>query len=312
MKSIILNTLLLVLLACVTSCKLSQENPNSDETLSEEVIGINTGLSEKRFLHNGLPRTYLIYIPTNYDENSPVPLVFNFHGYGSNAIEQFNYSGLETVAQREGFILVMPQGELFQGTSHWNVGGWTIGSTIDDVDFTDALLAYFIEEYSIDEKRIYSTGMSNGGYMSFLLACQLSDKIAAIASVTGSMTPQTHAACNPQRAMPILQIHGDSDRVVPYNGADWTLSIDYVLEYWNTQNNCDLEPEISQFPDIDSQDGSTIFKYDYNGEQVNTTHFKVIGGRHTWPGSMVGNKDISAAEEIWSFFSQYDVNGRRQ
>lgn len=305
------NIILLLLLTSITSCMVSQENLDADEILLEEVIEPDTGLFEKIFLHNGLPRTYSIYIPTNYDENRAVPLVFNFHGYRSNAIEQFNYSGLETVSEREGFILVMPQGELFQGSSHWNVGGWTIGSTMDDVAFTDALLTYFMEEYSIDAKRIYSTGMSNGGYMSFLLACQLSDKIAAIASVTGSMTPQTHAACNPQRAMPTLQIHGNSDRVVPYNGADWTLSIDNVLEYWITHNNCNLEPEISQFPDIDSQDGSTIFKYDYKGEQVNTTHFKVIGGGHTWPGSM-GNKDISAAEEIWSFFSQYDIDGRRQ
>ena len=75
-------------------------------------------------------------------------------------------------------------------TRHWNVGGWTLGSTIDDVGFTEALLTKISTAYTIDLQRVYSTGMSNGGYMSFLLACQLSDKIAAIASVTGSMTPQ--------------------------------------------------------------------------------------------------------------------------
>ena len=96
------------------------------------------------------------------------------------------YTGFNDIASEENFIVVYPQGSYFNGTTHWNVGGWTLGSSVDDVAFIDFLIDAISEDYLIDSERIYSTGMSNGGYMSFLLACQLSERIAAIASGAGS------------------------------------------------------------------------------------------------------------------------------
>ena len=157
--------------------------------------------------------------------------------------------------------------------------------------------------------------MSNGGYMSFLLACQLSEKIAAVASVTGSMTPETFDACSPQHPTPILQIHGTNDEIVPYNGASWSRSIEDVMTYWVNYNNCDEPPSTTVFPDIDPTDGSTVEHIVYqNGDNgVTTEHMKVLGGRHTWPGSAYNfpgtNQDISASMEIWEFFSRFDING---
>ena len=177
--------------------------------------------------------------------------------------------------------------------------------------YNEDLYQKLILEYSIDVDKVYSAGMSNGGYMSFLLACQMSDKIAAIASVTGSMTPQTYNVCNPQHPTPILQIHGTNDQTVPYLGdPTWTESIDNVLQYWVDYNNCNTSATITAMPDINSFDGSTAEYIVYDGcdNSVTTEHFKIYGGDHDWPG-VWGNMDIHASAEIWKFFSRYNING---
>ena len=265
--------------------------------------------------HDGMQREYILYVPENYTGDMPVPLVLNFHGYGSNAGEQMWYGDFRSIADTSGFLIIHPQGTLFNGITHWNVGGWTIGSTTDDVGFVDALLDSISVDYNIEPTRIYATGMSNGGFMSFLLACQLSEKIAAIASVTGSMTPETYYNSNPLHPTPILQIHGTADDVVPYNGEVWTLPIDDVLQYWVDYNNCNTTPIITALPDIDPNDGSTVEYIVYYGgdNSVSVEHYKVIDGGHTWPGTEYGgpgtNYDIDASVEIWKFFSKYDING---
>ena len=138
--------------------------------------------------HDALQREYILYVPASYTGSNAVPLVFNFHGYTSNATEQMWYGDFRPIADTANFIIVHPNGMLdATGTTHFNVG-WG-GSTIDDVGFTSALLDSISADYNINADRVYSTGMSNGGFMSYQLACQLSDKIAAIASVTGSMSP---------------------------------------------------------------------------------------------------------------------------
>lgn len=265
--------------------------------------------------HDGLQREYILYVPENYTGAFPVPLVLNFHGYGSNASEQMWYSDFRSISDTAGFLLIHPEGTLFNGVTHWNVGGWTVGSTVDDIGFTEALIDSLSTIYNIETSRIYAAGMSNGGFMSFLLACQLSERIAAIASVTGSMTPETYINGNPQHPIPILQFHGTADEIVPYNGAIWTKSIDDVMQYWAGFNNCNTTPEIAILPDLDPDDGSTVehFVYDGGDNGVTVEHFKITGGAHTWPGSAIPlpgtNYDIDASVEIWNFFSRYDING---
>ena len=147
--------------------------------------------------------------------------------------------------------------------------------------------------------------------MSFLLACQISSKIAAIASVTGSMTLSTYDECNPDHPTPVLQIHGTTDGTVPYEGgAGWSESIPDVLDYWINHNNCDTEAIVTPFEDIDSSDGSTAEHYlwDSGDNNVTTEHIKVTGGGHDWPGAW-GNMDISASIEVWKFFMRFDING---
>jgi len=265
--------------------------------------------------HDGIQRDYILYIPELYDGSSDVPLILNFHGFGSNATQQMFYGDFRDIADTEGFLLVHPEGTTVIGNQFWNVGFPGISSTIDDVGFTEALIDELAASYAIDLDRVYATGMSNGGFMSFLLACQLSEKIAAVASVTGAMTQDTFDNCNAQRPVPALQIHGTEDDVVLYNGNTLSLSIADIITYWVDHNNCETTPTTTTLPDIDPSDGSTIEHsvYEAGDNGITTEHMKVIGGGHTWPGSVINtggtNQDIDASMEIWLFFSRYDING---
>ena len=265
--------------------------------------------------HDGIQRDYIVYIPELYDGSTAVPLILNFHGFGSNANEQMFYGDFRDIADTEGFLLVHPEGTTFIGNQFWNVGFPGISSTIDDVGFTEALIDELATLYAIDLDRVYATGMSNGGFMSFLLACQLSEKIAAVASVTGSMTQDTFNDCNAQLPTPVLQIHGTEDDVVLYNGNTLSIPIADVISYWVDYNNCETTPSTTTLPDLDVSDGSTVEHsvYENSDNGITTEHMKVIGGGHTWPGSVLNtagtNQDIDASMEIWLFFSRYDING---
>ena len=257
------------------------------------------------FTHNGVLREYYVYIPSSYTPSSNSPLLFVFHGYGSSATNILYYSNFQGLAEQDGYILVYPQGSLLNGVTHWNVGGWTVGSTVDDVSFTEDIIDIIANEYYINTDRIYSTGMSNGGYMSYGLACN-STKFAAIASVTGSMTPEIDNNCAPDHPTPILQIHGLQDFTVLYTGAVWSLSIPDVMEYWSSFNTCDEEPSTII---NDLNDGSYILFDSYqncsNSVGVELILHSTMG--HTWPS--INNHSISATEQIWSFFGKYDING---
>ena len=265
--------------------------------------------------HDGIERDYILYVPEIYDGSTAVPLVLNFHGFGSSASQQMFYGDFRDIADTEGFLLVHPEGTTLIGNQFWNVGFPGLSSTIDDVGFTEALIDELATLYTIDLDRVYATGMSNGGFMSFLLACQLSEKIAAVASVTGSMTQDTFDDCNAQLPTPVLQIHGTEDDVVSYNENNLSLPIPDVISYWVDHNNCETTPTTTTLPDVDVSDGSTIEHsvYEDGDNGITTEHMKVIGGGHTWPGSVLNtagtNQDIDASMEIWLFFSRYDING---
>jgi polyhydroxybutyrate depolymerase len=264
-------------------------------------------------LYDGLQRAYILYVPVSYNANNATPLIFNFHGYTSDAITQMDYGDFRQIADTAGFIIAHPMGTVDNnGNTHFNVG-WG-SSTVDDVGFTEALIDSIASAYNIDLNRVYATGMSNGGFMSFSLACQLSHKIAAIASVTGSMSTFQINNCSPVRPFPILQIHGTADPIVPYSGFNLGESIEDVLQYWINQNNCDSIPVITALPNIIVIDLSTVehFVYPNCDSSSAVEHFKVNGGGHTWPGSSINipitNYDMDASIEIWKFFLRFTLN----
>lgn len=263
----------------------------------------------------GLTRDYRLYRPAAYTGNTPVPLIINMHGYTSNSLEQEFYGDFRTIADTANFLVVHPNGTLDnQGNRFWNTFG--TGSTVDDVAFISDLIDALQATYNIDPQRIYSTGMSNGGFMSYTLACELNDRIAAIASVTGSMIASNLAACNPQRPVPVMEIHGTADNTVPYNGSILSgfVAIPTLVDAWVGFNNCDPTPVLTNVPNTNTGDGCTAERYVYNDGDAGSTveHYKIIGGGHTWPGTAfvigVTNQDFRASQEIWRFFSQYRLD----
>ena len=238
---------------------------------------------------------------------SSAPLLLNFHGYGSSAQVQFQYADFRRLADRDGFMIASPQGTELDGTTHWAVGSWTAASTVDDVGFAAALIDEVAAEYGVDEKRVYSTGMSNGGYMSYHLACQLSDRIAAIASVTGSLSPEVRAACSPTRPVPVLQIHGTADDVVPYDGANWTLSMADVMSYWQEANACSVAPTTTSLGDANG-DGAIpmldVYENCAAGSDVQLYRMTDMG--HIWPETSRGD-DLAGVETVWAFLSRFSL-----
>ncbi|MBP7408905.1 MAG: prolyl oligopeptidase family serine peptidase [Flavobacteriales bacterium] len=264
------------------------------------------------FLHGGLLRDYRLYIPAMYNAATPVPVVFNLHGYTSNNLQQEFYGDFRPIADTANFIIAHPNGTIDgQGNRGWNTFGV---SSVDDLGFITALLDTISAQYNVDPDRVYSTGMSNGGFMSYDLACFRSDRFAAVASVTGSMIVPRLTTCAAGHPMPVMQIHGTADPTVSYTGGGGLVGIDDLVSYWVQFNNCATVPAFTAVPDISTTDGCTAEHYVYeNGDAGSTVEFfKVIDGGHTWPGTAfafgVTNQDFSSSKEIWRFFSRYRLS----
>ncbi|HEX8517932.1 MAG TPA: T9SS type A sorting domain-containing protein [Bacteroidia bacterium] len=258
----------------------------------------------------GIYRNYRLYVPAAYNGTSAWPLIFNLHGYTSSASAQQLYTNFGPIADTAHFLMVYPNGTTFNGQPYWN--SWGAGA--DDLGFLSNLIDSLSASYNIDANRVYSCGMSNGGFMSYSLACGLSSRIAAIASVTGSMSAYTRSVCSPSHPVPVMEIHGTADGTVAYAGASGSyLHIDTVVKYWRQMNGCNPTAVFSNVPNINTSDGCTAEHYVYNnginGSSVEL--YKVIGGGHTWPFTYpigVTNQDFNASEKIWLFFRKYKLN----
>jgi len=317
--------LLFLLIFLITSCgggsssSSGEENaviPNNQNNDPETCTEYQQRILKCELTHKGLDRYYYIQL-AHPEAEGLSSVLFNLHGYGSDAIEQMNYTNFNNLAntKENNFILIHPQGAplntaLTSSSSHWNSGGWTIGSTVDDVDFIDTIISLVSQKYNLNQNRIYSTGMSNGGFMSYHLACNLSSKIAAVASVTGSMSSETYESCNPDHPTSILQVHGSIDVTVPFQGnsALGMRSINDVMDYWKLYNACDVD---SASIIIDYFDIEIAVQHDTYSNCLNDVHvelYKIEGMGHTWPYK--GRYGISATEIIWEFINTYDINGR--
>ncbi len=261
----------------------------------------------------GQYRSYRLYVPAIYNGTTARPLILNLHGYTSNASQQQLYSNFAPIADTANFLMVFPNGTFSSGQRFWNAGLST--ALVDDIAFLSALIDSLDLTYNINLDRVYSTGLSNGGFMSYTLACELSNRITAIASVAGSVfTTQYGSFCHPTRPVPVMQVHGTSDPTVPYAGASTMMPIDSVIKYWVTKNNCNPTPTFSNVPNTSVTDGCTAEHYQYSGGTNGSTVelYKIIGGYHTWPGFPFGglgtNLDINASKEIWRFFNKYKLS----
>ena len=253
--------------------------------------------------HNGLERKYIIYTPQGYDGNSKLPLLLNFHGFGGQAGDYMSYSNMRSTADSENFILVYPQGTDLDGSPHWNaaLNGGDNKSDVDDLGFIEALINKLSSENLIDLKRVYAVGYSNGGMMSYALACYKSGLISAIGSVSGYML-QTE--CSPSHSIPLIKLHGTTDY---YDGGGVYNSVESVLNFWVNFNNTDTNPIISNINDNGTS--ITSYKYENGDNSVSVEHYKIIGGEHVWFNNDFDGKNTG--QLIWDFVSKYDIDGFR-
>ncbi len=253
--------------------------------------------------HDGMTRSFFVHYPPTYNPAVSTAVVLNFHGRMSSASQQIALSRMNAVADAEGFLAVHPEGV----GATWN-GGLCCGSAmsrgIDDVGFTRALLDALASEYCVDERRVYATGLSNGGFMSHRLACDLSDRITAIAAVAGT---NGDLSCSPSRPVPVLHIHGDADSVVPYAGFAGQLSVDSTIDGWRTRNGCGgSSSTVYERGDVTCVEWSCR-------EGAAVQRCRVRGGGHQWPGGVpipflgTTTEDISASDAAWAFFQRFSL-----
>ena len=259
--------------------------------------------------HNGLNREYLVHFPRDYDSSIALPVVFNLHGYGGYAMDHLAYADMRSLADQEGFILVYPQGSCLDGNPHWNsfLSGSDNKSDAEDIDFFSALINEISNNYNVDSDRIYACGYSNGGMMSYALACALSDRIAAIGSISGTMLDWPEI-CDPAHPTPVIIFHGTNNDVLPYEGNSEFTSVSYAVDYWTSFNELGASPSQT---DIFSN-GSRVVEYESYGPGLNGVSldlYRVIRGEHYWFDSSTLGFDIN--EALWDFFNRYDINGLR-
>jgi polyhydroxybutyrate depolymerase len=263
-------------------------------------------LVHRYFEYKGYQRDFAYYLPTNYDSASQIPLVINLHGANGNAWNEINHTYFKEVADRENFILLMPQALLgtFNGETiyQWNahyIFPW------DDVSLLGFLIDYMYTQYHIDLSKVYISGMSNGGFMTFFAARGLQDRIAAIAPISGLISSNVFINYSLNRPIPLCYMHGTADNIVKINSVP---SADSILSFWAVNNNCIGPPQVSQLPDVSSTDNSTVSLYQYNGylPVSEIQYYKINGGGHSIPGVEPGaNMDINAYEVIWAFFKRH-------
>jgi polyhydroxybutyrate depolymerase len=267
-----------------------------------------------------LERSYLVHIPEKYDPKTPTPVVLVFHGAGTNAQIMVPFCRMNEKSDEAGFIAVYPNGTGAAGIFlTWNAGGLhgkMAEGKADDVKFVGSLLDDLATVVNIDPKKVYATGMSNGGMMCYRLAAELSDRIAAIAPVAGTMAI---AEAKPDRPVPVMHFHGTADRIVPFRGPKGTpefltfKSVDETVKIWAKINGCKEEPVVEKLEDK-AEDGTTVTKKSYRPKEegAEVILVEIEGGGHTWPGvespvRFLGKstRDISANDMIWKFFQRH-------
>ena len=291
----------------------SNKSQDSVTEVSELTYELSTPIYGN-FEFDGQKRFYFVYLPENYSISTKFPLVIYLHSYGASAEGELNYTMLNQLAESNNFAMVFPSGKY-----NWNSGIDDIPDyatpDFDDVGFIRELIEVVSTTFSIDLDRVYATGYSNGGFMAYQLACQLSDKITAIASVGGSLSDSSFENCDSSRPVPILHIHGTRDEYIPYEGMQGMPPVEETLNYWIEFNEC-KESKIELIDDIDTSDNSTVEKHTYSdcNNGSNIVFYKVIDGGHTWPGAGntgypagYTNQDINANLEIWNFFKEYKL-----
>ncbi len=258
--------------------------------------------------YTGVWHHYRVYVPASHT----CSLIIHLHGYGSNTAIEQSFTNYMPVADTAGFIVAYPDGlKDSSGKEYWNIG-WSFPNT-DDIGYLSVFIDTLVKRYSIDPKNVFASGLSVGGFMCHKLACELSNKIAAIADISGSITTQQFSSCTPARAVPVMIIHGTADNIVAYTGSSSLttpyVDIDTLIKFCANIDQCNPLPNHTRLAhDTNTTDGSTVDHYVYTGGLQGATCelYKINGGGHIdWPGNGFGNNDFNASQAIWNFFNSY-------
>ncbi|MGH8103758.1 MAG: alpha/beta hydrolase family esterase [bacterium] len=309
------------LIGSVVACLLLQSM--SSVATTSGLRRVESGEYEGTLELNGTNRTYVLHaypgLPAAKAGVKPRALVIVLHGGGGNAKGTAEMTGFNTKADKEGFIALYPQGtsRLFKDRLlTWNSGnccGFALDSNADDVGFIGALIDYLIQRYAIDKRRIYATGISNGGMMAYRLGCELSDKIAAIAPVAGAL----NLDCKPNQPVSVVAFHGTADLHVLYDGgvpkrrADKNhprtdKSVADSIDFWVKFDGCLPKPQ--------SETRGNIMKDTYTGckNETSVALYSIKGQGHAWPGGHkwapwadLPTTELSATDVTWEFFKAH-------
>jgi polyhydroxybutyrate depolymerase len=281
--------------------------PPSDQPPSSST-GCDTAspdAGEWTLIHDGETRRFHVRLPPGFNNTSPTPVVVSFHGRAVNASSQELTSGFTPLAAAEGFIAVYPEG--LGALQTWSAGvccGNGAGGA-DDVGFFGALLDRLNADLCVDTTRVYANGLSAGAFMSYGVACEHSDKLAAVAAVAGATGLLD---CDPDRPLPVLHFHGTADTIVPYDGnyGFSFLAAENNAAAWAERNGCGAAPSVV----LEAGD-VTCEAWSGCDDDADVRLCTIEGGGHQWPGGVTApgfghnTNAIDATQMMWEFFSAH-------
>jgi polyhydroxybutyrate depolymerase len=294
---ITLGAVLYLTTAChSTSFAENQSSPPSHSP--QPIASPQVGNSTESLFVQGQQRTAFLHVPQSYRPKQAVPLVLVFHGYGGQGKGTDQSTGFSTLADQAGFIVAYPDGL----DKRWRIG------TDDDIAFTSALIRQIQQRYQIDSRRIYVTGISNGGFLVQQLACRLPNQIAGFASVAATLPDGLQSACPTQAPTSMLMINGTDDRKVPWNGGNRPygsiLSVPNSVKFWQQKNGCSA---IAMTQNLTARVQRDRFTQCRAGAEVELVTLK--GAGHLFPrGGGSADALIDGSREIWQFFQRHSLN----
>ena len=257
-------------------------------------------LTNKSISVDGVDREYLVYLPRGFDENQSLPVLFCFHAGGGYSESMMKFTAdFRPLADENQFIAVYPQGLVASAkgdvATNWNYKGPYDNGT-DELGFAESMIEALAADHSVNTSRIFACGFSQGGNLMWDFASLLGDRFAAVACVAASMWQWTYDDFSPNDKIGVLSIHGTNDTYNPYNGNQYSLSMDSLNDYWVDINNSE-----GTFSSTQYARGVTRYVWGPAEDCHSVEHFRVQGGIHDWPSF--------SEQAIWEFFSRYDIDG---
>ena len=293
---------------------LDDQTSNMPSNLSIPSCSIYTAIENTQYcsiIKDGLNREFYTYIPSSYSEYmSPIPVLFSLHGGGDYAEYNMRYSEFKEQADKDTFIVIYPQGYFYgdKGTTGWN----TESEGINDVAFIESIIDWVGRNYNAQLNEVYVTGFSNGGFMSYHLACNLSEKIAAIAPVAGLMGNYTYDTCSPLHPTPLIHIHGKQDQSISIDGSYYYRALEEshasagVMTLWQAYNRC-TELSHERLYDDDGVELGVLNKWTNCLHRAEINYWIISDQGHEWDGS----SPFDTSQTVWNFLKNFDIKGAK-